>query len=373
MNLDRLDQDLMALSVPTVAPGPHVETLAVRLSPRWGAVSRGRMSPRRRAALFVGIALASLSAAAGTYTYHRYVFGTTWTRASSEPETPDEQAFADFDSAHRDEAIGLWKSGQVTLLERKPDTSDRMSVYVVRFDFQDGTSETAKMGDHPNPALRAEWRQIRDAGGGELVSLRRFPNGTVMYVVQYALSSGETIRQLSNVPPMSKADRFAAYDFVTEQMKVGGGRVVGTTSTGMLVVELELPDGHPFTEVVQPPYPRAGLTPERQEEISEMIALGQGDFKDQLFSAQGSCYVVEYVLSDGTSFRMGGDRPVMTDAAWDAARVEAATLYAAGQYTRETVTATDGQAVEVLVITLSTGYVAKIRDVAQARALWGLE
>ena len=70
---------------------------------------------------------------------------------------------------------------------------------------------------------------------------------------------------------------------------------------------------------------------------------------------------------------MGDERPLMTDVQWDAAREEAASLYAAGQYTRETVTAIDGQPVEVLVMTLSTGYVAKIRDVAEARQLWGIE
>jgi hypothetical protein len=50
-----------------------------------------------------------------------------------------------------------------------------------------------------------------------------------------------------------------------------------------------------------------------------------------------------------------------------------AALYAAGQFTRETVTTVDGQPVEILVMTLSNGYVAKIRDVPEARTLWGLE
>jgi hypothetical protein len=326
------------------------------------------MSRRRRAALFVGIALTSLlAAAAGTYTYYHYVFNTTWTTV--EKESSDE--FSGADPAYRDEMIALWKSGQVTLLE-KTDTPEGLTVYVVRFDFQDGTSQTARMGDHPNPAARAEWRQIRDAGGGELISLHRFPNGTVMYVVRYVLSSGEAIQRFDNLPPMSKEQRSAAYDYMTEQIKSGGGTIVGS-SMGMAIVEFTLPDGHPFTTVEPYPYPRAELTPARQDEISEMIALGKGDFREQLFSAQGSSYVVEYTLSDGSSFRMGTERPVMTDGEWSAARAEAAALYAAGQYTRETVTAVDGQPVEVLVMTLSTGYVAKIRDVAEARALWGIE
>jgi hypothetical protein len=104
-----------------------------------------------------------------------------------------------------------------------------------------------------------------------------------------------------------------------------------------------------------------------------MIALGKGNFKGQFFSERGSCYLVEYTLSDGSVFRMGGDHPVMTDGQWSAARAEAAALYAAGQYTRETVTAVDGQPVEVLVMTLSTGYVAKIRDVPEVREIWGIE
>ena len=373
MNPEQLDQDLLTLDVPTVAPGPHMQALAERLSPQWGAVSRGRMSRRRRATLFVGIALASLlAAAAGSYTYHRYIFGTTWTMSAVERETSDEEAFADADPAYRDEMIALWKNGQVTLLE-KAEIPAGCSVYRVRFDFQDGTSETARVGDHPNPAARAEWRQIRDAGGGELVSLHRFPNGTVMYVVRYVLSNGEAIQNFSNVPPMSKADRFAAYDYVTEQIKSGGGTIVGTTSTGMLIVEFTLPDGNPVTDVVQQPYPRPELTPARQDEISEMIALGKGELVDQFFSGAGSVYSVKYTLCDGSVFRIGGERPVMTDAEWDAARVEAAALYAAGQYTRETVTAVDGQPVEVLVMTLSTGYVAKIRDIPETRAIWGIE
>ena len=194
-----------------------------------------------------------------------------------------------------------------------------------------------------------------------------------MYVVRYVLSNGETTEQLEPVPPMSKGDRFAAYDYVTEQAKSGGGTIVGSASTGMLVVEFTLPDGHPFTQYEEQPYPRPELTPARQDEISEMIALGKGDFKEQYFFEQRSGYLVEYTLSDGSSFRMGVERPVMTDGEWSAARAEAAALYAAGQYTRETVTAVDGQPVEVLVMTLSSGYVAKIRDVAEARELWGIE
>jgi hypothetical protein len=311
-----------------------------------------------------------LAAAAGTYTYRRYVFATTW--AWTEKESSDEVMFSDVDPAHRAEMIALWKSGQVTLLEKRPDTPDRPSVYVVRFDFQDGTSETLDIGEHPNPAARAEWRQIRAAGGGELASLRRFPNGTVMYLVRYVLSNGEAIQQFDNFPPMSKADRFAAYAYVTEQVKSGAGTIVGS-SMGMLVVEFTLPDGRPFTQFEQQPYPRPELTPARQDEISEMIALGRGDFKGQIFSEQTSNYIVEYTLSDGSVFSIGDGRPVMTDGEWSAAREEAASLYAAGQYTRETVNAVDGQPVEVLVMTLSTGYVAKIRDVAEARQLWGIE
>jgi hypothetical protein len=371
MNHEQLDQDLLALEVPTIAPGPHMDALARRLSPQWGTVARPGMSRRKRTALFVGITLASLLAAAvGTYTYQHYVFTTGW--VWGERESSEEEMFGDADPAYRNEMIALWKSGQVTLVE-KTETAAGCSVYVVRFDFQDGTSQTVRSGDPPNPAERTEWRQIRDAGGGELVSQHRFPDGTLEYVIRYALSNGEETKQFSSVPPMSKAARSAIYDYVTEQIKSGAGTIVGSTSTGMLIVEFTLPDGSPFTQLLQPPYPRPELTEARQDEISQMIALGQGDFKGQLFSQEGSYYDVDFTLSDGSLFRMAQHRPVMTEVEWSAARAEAAALYAAGQYTRETVTAADGQPVEVLVMTLSSGYVAKIRDVAEARALWGLE
>jgi hypothetical protein len=289
-----------------------------------------------------------------------------------ESETSPEQVFAGVDPAHRDELIALWKSGQVTLLDKLADTPDLPSRYVIRFDFQDGTSYTTKINEHPNPPVREEWRQIRDAGGGELVSLRRLPSGMVGYIVRYVLSDGETLQYFDGLPPMSKAQRTAAYEYVTQQLESGAGTIVGS-STDMAIVEVTLPDGSPFTQFVRQPYPRAELTAARQDEISEMIALGKGDFKEQLFSEQGSGYVVEFTLSDGSFFRMGHCRPVMTDAQWDAARAEAAALYAAGQYTRETVTGVGGQPVEVLVMTLSTGYVAKIGDVAEIRQLWGIE
>ncbi len=380
MNAEQLDQDLLALSVPTLAPGPHMQALANRLSPLWGAASRGRMSRRRRIALFAGITLASLlAAAAGTYTYRHYVFASsTGDGGWSEGETSDEELFENADPAHRDEMIALWKSGQVTLLETK-ESSAGVTVYVVRFDFQDGTSKTMRMGDPPDPAARAEWRQIRDAGGGELVSLHRFPDGSAQYVVCYVLANGEETKQFSNVPPMSKAQRFAAYDYVTQQIKAGGGTIVGSATNGWLVVEFTLPDGHLFTQYEEPPYlpppppPPPELTEARQDEISQMIALGQGNLKGQFFSKECSGYTVEYTLSDGSVFRIGGGRPVMTDGEWSAARAEAAALYAAGQYARETVTGVGGQPVEVLVMTLSTGYIAKIRDVAAIRELWGIE
>jgi hypothetical protein len=171
---------------------------------------------------------------------------------------------------------------------------------------------------------------------------------------------------------MSKLHRAAAYEYATQQLESGAGTIVGST-TDMATIEGTLPDGKPFTQFVRQPYPPAKLTPERQDEISEMIALGKGDFKEQLFSQQGACYVVEFTLSDGSFFRMGHCRPAMTDSEWDAARAEAAALYAAGQYTRESVTAVDGEPVEVLVMTLSTGYIAKIRDTPETRASWGIE
>jgi hypothetical protein len=371
MNPEPFDQDLLALSVPTVAPGPHMAALAERLSSLWGGVLRGRMSRRRRFALFAGITLGSLlAAAAGTYTYQHYVFVTGW--AWGEKESTDEEMFAWVDPAHREELISLWRSGQATLLEKLPDTTNRGSVYLVRFDFHDGTSQTTGVGDPPSPVERAEWRQIRDAGGGELVSLRRFPDGMVNYIVRYVLSNGEPIQQPSPMPPMSKTDRSAALDYVTEQIKSGGGQIVGS-SMGMVVVEFALPDGHPFTQLEQQPYPRPQLTPARQDEISQMVAMGRGDFKRQIFSQQGSAYIVEYTLSDSSVFQIGGWRPVMSDAEWDAARTEAAALYAAGQYTHDTVTAIDGQPVEILVMTLSTGYLARIRDVPETRHIWGIE
>jgi hypothetical protein len=373
MNHEQLDQDLLALEVPTIAPGPHMDVLRQRLAPRWRA-SRGRMSRGRRIALFAGITLASLlAAAAGTYTYHRYVFATaTGDGGWSEGEASDEEAFADADPAYRDEMIALWNSGQATLLEQR-ESSAGITVYRVRFDFQDGTSWTTGIDDHPNPAARAEWRQIRDAGGGELVSQHRFPDGSLQYVIRYVLSDGQEAKRFSAVPPMSKAERFAAYDYVTEQVKTGGGTILGTTSNGLVIVEFTLPDGSPFTNYQQQPYPRPELTEARQDEISQMIALGQGEFKGQFFSEQCSGYTVEYTLSDGSVFQIGGGRPVMTDGEWSAARAEAAALYAVGQYTRETVTAVDGQAVEIIVMTLSNGYVAKIRDVPMMRSLWGIE
>lgn len=372
MNAQQLDQALLALCVPTIAPGPHMRALAERLSPRWRPVSRGGPSRRRRAAFFVGLATASLlAAAAGTYTYYRHGIVTTYRWVESESSVA--QAFADEDPAHRDEIIALWTSGQVTLLEKRPDTPYRSSSYVVRFDFQDGTSATLDMKEHPSPAARAEWRQLRDAGGGEVVSLQRLRNAEVTYVVRYVLSSGETIQRLDSYPAMSKADRCAAQDYVIEQVKSGAGTIVGCTGTGVLVVEFTLPDGSPFTSYEEQPYPRPQLTPARQDEIFQMAALGQGNLKRQLFSEQVSTYVVEYTLADGSVFEIGTWRPIMTDAQWDAARAEAEALYAAGQYTRETVTAVDGRPVEVLVMTLSTGYIAKIRDVAETRRLWGIE
>jgi hypothetical protein len=78
MDPEQFDQDLLAIRVPSVTPGPHMQALSERLSPRWGVLSRERMSHRRRTALVAGIAAASLlAAAAGTYTYHRYVFTTS--------------------------------------------------------------------------------------------------------------------------------------------------------------------------------------------------------------------------------------------------------------------------------------------------------
>jgi hypothetical protein len=371
MNAEQFDQALLALEVPALAPGPHMQVLAERLSPRWGAASRKGMSRRRRVALFAGITLASLLAAAvGTFTYQHYVWTTGW--GWGEKESSDEEMFADADPAYRDEMIALWKSGQVTLVE-KTEIPAGCTVYRVRFDFQDGTSQIVRSGEHPNPAARAEWRQMRDAGGGQVVSRYRFPDGSLNYVVRYVLSDGEEIKNFSPTPPMSKADRFAAYDYVTEQIKSGAGTIVGSTSTGMLVVEFTFPDGSAFTQYLEQPYPRPELTEARQDEISQMIALGQGELKGQFFYEEGSYYVVDFTLSDGSLFHLTQERPVMTAVEWSAARAEAAALYAAGQYTRETVTTVKGEPVEILVMTLSTGYVAKIRDVAAARELWGIE
>ena len=110
------------------------------------------------------------------------------------------------------------------------------------------------------------------------------------------------------------------------------------------------------------PNPPAALTPAREAEIHAQQSRGEGKFIVQSLTAGGAAYIVEYQLADGTVFRVGDDRPVMSDAEWERTRAEAQRLYAAGQYERNTVTGLDGTSVPVIEMTLSSGYHAVIPD-----------
>lgn len=345
MNANDLSKSLKELRAPTLTPGEHMKGLEVRLSKTF---PNGSRTARRRhhvtLAALGAVFVAGLGFAAAPF-MGRITQTVTWSETGERfialDQVPPE---------YRSELVDKWEHGDGVLLEKE---ARRVTRYRVKYTFADGHTEVVNTFAPPDPAQRRELKQLIARGNGEVVGTVRNPtSGMLTYLNRYTFSGGETTTMARQFPPMADEQREQAKTSIARQVRDGEGVVVGELK-GMVVVEYQLPGGQPFTSVaVTPP---ARLTPQREEELFAMKSAGKGRLVQRIITAEGFAFLVEYELSDGAVFRIGHERPPMTDAEWENVAKEIGRKVDNGEYVEETIIGTDGLPVEVLTLALDSG------------------